>query len=57
MPFTTAAGGSHDVIDRTCSCGTLYRPAPTNSASRRRSRVGAHSNSDAAAAEASGCVP
>ena len=31
MPFTTAAGGSHDVIDRTCSCGTLYRPAPTNS--------------------------
>ena len=35
--------------DRKCRCGTLYRPAPTNSAPRGISRVGAHSNSKAVA--------
>ena len=49
MPCTPATGGSHDVIDRKCRCGTLYRPAPTNSAPRCISRVSAHSNSEAGA--------
>ena len=49
MPCTPATGVSHDVIDRKCRCGTLYRPAPTSSAPRCISRVTAHSNSEAVA--------